>query len=136
MTTNAELDAQIVRIDRGFTLFSDLQADCAKDWLVTGLLSHGEASVVYGKPGDGKSVLVEDLGLHVAWGQPWHGRPVRRGAVSAHVAEGHGLEVRLRHRRPHNLLRSSPEFPELKLARILTTIRLAARASEIGPGGV
>jgi hypothetical protein len=29
----------------------------------------------------GKSVLAEDLGLHVAAGWPWHGRPVRRGAV-------------------------------------------------------
>jgi hypothetical protein len=36
---------------------------------------------MYGKPSDGKSVLAEDLALHVAAGRPWHGRKVMQGAV-------------------------------------------------------
>jgi hypothetical protein len=80
---NATLDAKIVQLERKgrFILFSELEAHSSKEWLVHNLLGHGEASTMYGKPGDGKSVLAEDLGLHVAAGWPWHGRAVRRGGV-------------------------------------------------------
>src|ERR1700730_11954109 len=80
---NAMLDSKIIQLERKgrFLLFSELEAQSNKEWLVHNLLGHGEASAMYGKPGDGKSVLAEDLGLHVAAGWPWHGRPVRRGAV-------------------------------------------------------
>ncbi len=81
--SNADLDAQVVALDRRrrFILFRDLAAHSTKEWLVHKLLGVSEASAFYGKPGDGKSVLVEDMGLHVAAGMPWHGRPVLRGAV-------------------------------------------------------
>ena len=83
LASNRELDAKVLINDRKrtFLLFCDLMTGDAKEWLVNGLLGHGEASAFYGKPGDGKSVLVEDLCLHVAAGWPWHGGPVRRGAV-------------------------------------------------------
>jgi hypothetical protein len=48
---------------------------------VHNLLGHGDARVIYGKPGDGKSFLAQDLGLHVAAGRPWHARPVLKGCV-------------------------------------------------------
>jgi len=66
---------------RPFVLFRDLEAQSTKEWLVHNFLGHGEASAWYGKPGDGKSVSVQDLALHVSGGSPWHDRPVRRGAV-------------------------------------------------------
>jgi AAA domain len=80
---NAALDAKIIQLKRKgrFLLFCELEAQSSKEWLVHNLLGHGEASAMYGKPGGGKSVLAEDLGLHVAAGWPWHGRPVRRGGV-------------------------------------------------------
>jgi RecA-family ATPase len=80
---NNALDANAILIDRKrlFTLYRDLTLGETKEWLVKGLLGHGEASAFYGKPGDGKSVLVQDLCMHVAAGWPWHDRPVRRGAV-------------------------------------------------------
>jgi hypothetical protein len=64
-----------------FILFRDLRESTNKEWLVHGLLGAGEASVMYGKPGDGKSVLAEDLALHVAAGRDWHGRKIKQGAV-------------------------------------------------------
>jgi len=64
-----------------FTLFRDLEENSTKMWLVDRMFGDGEASVMYGKPGDGKSVLAEDLGLHVAAGLTWHGRKVKQGAV-------------------------------------------------------
>src|SRR5262245_63332970 len=45
------------------------------------LLGDGDASTVYGKPGDGKSVLVKDMALHIASGHDWHGKKVKQGAV-------------------------------------------------------
>jgi hypothetical protein len=81
MMSNRELDAQIVAFERKFKLFDDLEATSTKEWLVRNFLGAGEASAVYGKPGDGKSVLAEDLGLHIAAGWRWHGRAVKQGAV-------------------------------------------------------
>jgi RecA-family ATPase len=45
------------------------------------MLGCGEMSAVYGAPGCGKGVLIEDMALHIAAGLEWHGRPVTRGAV-------------------------------------------------------
>jgi hypothetical protein len=83
------LDATIRNRPCRFVLFRELEAQAqrTKDWLVKGLLGAGEASAVFGEPGDGKSVLVEDIGLYVAANahdtvnEPWHGREVQGGAV-------------------------------------------------------
>jgi len=64
-----------------FLLYRELEAESHKEWLVHNLLGAGDASAVYGVPGCGKSVLVEDMALHIATGREWHGRPVTRGAV-------------------------------------------------------
>jgi AAA domain len=66
---------------RRFTLFAELEINSTKEWLVHNLLGDGDASVMFGKPGDGKSVLAEDLGLHIAADRLWHGRKVKQGAV-------------------------------------------------------
>jgi RecA-family ATPase len=93
---NNDLDVIALRQERKakFILFGELAADSPKEWLVKGLLGAGEASAVYGVPGCGKSVLVEDLALHVALGWPWHGRPVRRGAVLYLALERKQLVIR------------------------------------------
>jgi hypothetical protein len=64
-----------------FTLYADLEASASKPWLVHNMLGAGEMSAGYGPPGCGKGVIFEDLGLHIAAGLKWHGRPVMRGAV-------------------------------------------------------
>jgi hypothetical protein len=64
-----------------FLLFRDIDTQTTKEWLVRGLLGADEASACYGKPGDGKSALAEDMALHVAAGREWHGRKVKQGAV-------------------------------------------------------
>ena len=78
---NNALDRLAIRQDRPFVLFGDLNATSNKQWLVRELLGDGDASAVYGKPGDGKSVLVEDMALHIAAGRDWHGKQVRQGGV-------------------------------------------------------
>jgi len=78
---NDALDQIAIRQERPFVLFGDLSATSNKEWLVRELLGDGDASTVYGKPGDGKSVLVEDMALHIAAGRDWHGKRVKQGAV-------------------------------------------------------
>ena len=78
---NNALDRLAIRQDRPFVLFGDLSATSNKQWLVREMLGEGDASAVYGKPGDGKSVLVEDMALHIAAGRDWHGKQVRQGGV-------------------------------------------------------
>jgi AAA domain len=64
-----------------FVLYESLDATVTKIWVVYRLLGAGECSGFYGPPGSGKSVLVEDLGLHVAAGREWCGRKVIKGMV-------------------------------------------------------
>jgi hypothetical protein len=66
---------------RPFLLFKDIDLQASKEWLVRGFLGADESSAYYGKPGDGKSVLVEDMALHIAAGREWHGRKVKQGSV-------------------------------------------------------
>jgi AAA domain len=66
---------------RLFVMYADLKASASKSWLVRHMLGMGEASTFYGAPGCGKGVIIQDMGLHIAAGLEWHGRPVTRGAV-------------------------------------------------------
>lgn len=64
--------------------------------LVGGILAKGGFALGYGESGTGKSTLGMDLGMHVASGKPWRGRPVSRGLVLHLAGEGlHGLRLRL-----------------------------------------
>jgi hypothetical protein len=64
-----------------FVLYADLAAFSTKSWLVHNMLGAGEMSAVYGPPGCGKGVIIEDMGLHIAAGLDWHGRATTRGSV-------------------------------------------------------
>ena len=64
-----------------FILFSEIDVNITKEWLVRGFLGADETSAFYGKPGDGKSVLAQDMAMHIAAGREWHGRKVKQGAV-------------------------------------------------------
>lgn len=95
---------------RLFTMYGDIdEATCEKAWLVEGLLGAGEVSAVYGPPGCGKGVGVQDLALHVAAGLQWHGRPVSRGAAIYIALERRKLVERraLAFRKKHGL----PDLP-------------------------
>jgi hypothetical protein len=64
-----------------FVLFDQIE-NVPKIWLVNGILSAGEMSCWYGEPSSGKSVVVEDLGLHIAGRfREWLGREITHGAV-------------------------------------------------------
>jgi len=60
------------------------------EFLVDGVLTKHGLAVLYGEPGAGKSFLAIDIALSVAYGVPWHNRPVEQGAVLYIAGEGVG----------------------------------------------
>jgi hypothetical protein len=117
-----------------YTDFCDLDTVSKKSWLVHHLLAVGETSVFYGEPGSGKSVLVEDIGLHIAAGLDWHGLPVRRAAVLYVALERANVVARRalafarernleRARLPFTMVRGPLDFRDPNVAaRIVTTV--------------
>jgi hypothetical protein len=99
-----------------FILFDEINVT-PKAWLAKDFLGAGEMSCWYGHPGDGKSVLVEDFGLHVAAHMPWHDREVLGGAVLYIALE----RVQLVKRRawPSRSSTMSPAFPSPSWAECL-----------------
>lgn len=76
------------------------------EWLIKGVITRGETSMVAGPSKSGKSFFVIDIGLAVARGTSWMGRPVLKGGVIYQAGEGsRGIKKRLRaYRREHGLL--------------------------------
>jgi hypothetical protein len=122
------------------TDYADMSTVSAKRWLVHHLLAIGEVSVPYGEPGSGKSVLAEDIGLHVAAGMDWHDRTVKQSAVLYVALERAGVVARraLAFAKEHNLeqarlpftmVRGPLDFRDPNVARLIvaTVADLAER---------
>jgi hypothetical protein len=76
------------------TWFDDVDQSTAKEEILHGVLGAGEFSLFVAKPGTGKSVLVGDIGCHIAAGMDWHGRKVKQGLVVFFAAERKKLTER------------------------------------------
>jgi hypothetical protein len=76
------------------TWFDDVDQSVAKEEILQGVLGAGEFSLFVAKPGTAKSVLVGDIGCHVAAGMDWHGRKVKQGLVVFYAAERKRLTER------------------------------------------
>ena len=69
------------------TWFDDIEESPVKEEIVEGLIGAGEFSAWVAKPGTGKSVLLTDVGCHIAAGRDWNGRKVKQGLVIFLAAE-------------------------------------------------
>jgi RecA-family ATPase len=58
------------------------------DWLIDQLVPRGGLCVLWGRSGDMKSWLANDLCMRVATGTPWFGREAKQGLVLYVAAEG------------------------------------------------
>jgi hypothetical protein len=76
------------------TWFDDVDQSAAKVEILQGVLGAGEFSLFVAKPGTAKSVLVGDIGCHIAAGMDWHGRKVKQGLVVFYAAERKRLTER------------------------------------------
>lgn len=76
------------------TWFDDVDKSPAKKEIVKGVIGAGEFSLWVAKPGTAKSVLLCDIGCHIAAGIDWHGRKVKQGLVVFFAAERKKLTER------------------------------------------
>jgi RecA-family ATPase len=92
----AVIEAAVVKPPRFSTtwLKDANQSVVAKKEILKGVLGAGEFSLFVAKPGMGKSVLVGDIGMHIAAGMDWHGRKVKPGLVVYFAAERFALTER------------------------------------------
>lgn len=91
------------RIIGGQALEDATQLSARQAYRIKGLLPESAwLSLLYGPPGGGKTFAALDMGLHIAVGRSFHGRPVKRGKVLYVAAEGQaGILRRLRGWRQH-----------------------------------
>ncbi|MGJ8686116.1 MAG: AAA family ATPase [Spongiibacteraceae bacterium] len=59
------------------------------EWILDDYLVEGTVALLFGGAGIAKSFLVQDVGMCIATGNPWHGREVKQGAVFYLAGEGH-----------------------------------------------
>lgn len=82
-----------------FTLLDmdELEALPPPTWLIDGLVTDHGLTVAYGPPGAGKSFIVLDMALRIAYGMDWHGRTTQRVGVLYVAGEGaRGLGKRIK----------------------------------------
>jgi hypothetical protein len=90
------------------------------DWLIKGLLTRGERSMMAGPSQSGKSFLALDMALSVARGEPYWGRRCVRGGVLYQAGEGgRGLKKRMRAYRQHHGLAPDQRLPFVLLPAVL-----------------
>lgn len=76
------------------TWFDDVDKAPAKEHVLKGVIGAGEFSLWVAKPGTAKSVLLCDIGCHIAAGRDWHGRKVQQSLVIFVAAERKSLTER------------------------------------------
>jgi hypothetical protein len=93
-TSANELIAKLTKERFQVTWFDDVATSVAKEEILQGVLGAGEFSLFVAKPGTAKSVLLCDIGCHIAAGTDWHGRKVKQGLVVFFAAERKKLTER------------------------------------------
>jgi hypothetical protein len=96
----------------------ELEALPPPTWLIEGLIAEHGLSVVYGDPGAGKSFIVLDMALRIAFGMEWHGVPTQQRGVLYIAGEGaRGLGKRVTGwRKEHGLEGADAPFLLLPIA--------------------
>lgn len=84
----AEPPAATQRLVDQFVWFRDIQPQIDVRDFVQGLLLERSSIVIYGQSNSGKTFWTTTLALHIAAGQPWHGRRVEQGGVIYCALEG------------------------------------------------
>lgn len=110
MRKPANDDTPPMRRDFGTVLLDDVTLDPEPEALISGLLTAGGMSALWGEPGCGKSFLAASMALAVATGSEFFGRRVLQGGVIYVAAEGgRGFKKRLvAHRKRHGIAKRTP----------------------------
>ncbi len=90
------------------------------EWLIKGILTKGERSMLAGASQSGKSFLALDMDLAIARGVPYWGRQTIRGGVIYQAGEGGmGLKKRIRAYRAHHGLDPAEKLPFVLMPGVL-----------------
>lgn len=96
-------------------------------WLVKDWFPKVGVVTVYGHPRSGKSLLLQDLAVRVAVGEPWFGLDCEKGSVAYVAAEGaSGVRVRMT-----ALRQSYPDIAEKPLAMIPQAVDLFSNSGDL-----
>ena len=119
-----------------FTKVSDLLSDIKPvQWLIENYLETDALSMVFGPSGGGKSFCVVDMACSVATGTPWHGMPVKKGAVFYIAGEGHnGLARRFaawQKAKEVPIDKDTPLFKSNKAIMMLDNLAASALSEEV-----
>lgn len=82
---------------RALVPLDQIEPELHREYLVKGWLDPGAFSVMYGESNVGKTFLALDLAVHIAAGEPWHGKRVSEPRPVVYVASegGRGVVNRL-----------------------------------------
>jgi hypothetical protein len=92
MLTNADLDNQVVRLDRKasgglpFKLFHEISDNAPKDWLIKGVFAKAETSAWIAPPGGMKSALLTSAAFSLARNEDWLGKKTKGAAGVVYFA--------------------------------------------------
>lgn len=119
--------------------YSDVQRLDDPDWLIDNTIPIGPGGsfgVVFGKPGCGKSFLVNDMACCIGTGIPWHGRSVEEGHTLYFAAEGKlGFKARTRAWCKHHEFKRLPKsffiFDSLDLMDLRQVDKFVEAAHEL-----
>lgn len=88
------------------------------EWLIKGVLTRAERSMVAGPSQSGKTFLVLDMAFAICRGVPWMGRRSLRGGVIYQAGEGgKGVKKRIRAYRQHHSLSLNDDMPFVLLPK-------------------
>jgi len=101
--TNAELDAEVYRLDAKrneprikLMPFDAISLGTNRRYLVKGVIPYPGLTVIWGPPKSGKSFWTLDLAMHIALGREYRGKRVQQGPVVYCCFEGQsGISARL-----------------------------------------
>lgn len=126
IATNPKPRIRILSLD-------DIENLAPPSFLVQDVLTESGLSMLWGRSGAMKSFVALDIGMCVATGLPWHGKPVKHGLVVYVAAEGsHGLGRRaIGWRRTRGRELSAPLFKLIPHSVALTSDDLDAMVEAI-----
>ncbi len=101
----------------------------AEDWVIDGVLSH--LSLLWGKPGLGKSFVAISMAASVGSGRPWLGRKVQEGRVVYVVGEGGAEAVARRLRAALDEWRVDPSADPVPIDLVTPGVDLTAGSDEL-----
>jgi hypothetical protein len=112
------------RSGAGLSFYNELDKPLPKNWIIKGVLAHGETSNWFGPPGSLKSALMTDLAIHVASKRDWRGYRAKRPWCGVlYLALERGAQVKRRLSAYRQKRGAAPDLPIAVKSEIIDLLR-------------